>query len=411
MTYRELLKLYKKNELDERKKTEVEADIERQEAISDYLYEKAEIPGLEASSEENIFTIAEDDTASKQEQNFTKMVNRSIRKAFLKMGTVIGIVILVLVLFVQFALPQIVSSFYYNPGKEIAENTNQMSLDMAIYSELVIPCYIRDNVSVVDKGFGNYDICIYQNSSYNGIFTNLSGKIEKGKLTLYNTNILRRPPVNIFSWFQIDGDSSDSLTNLVSEGQTIYGADVSDMTEELQNLTENTYYVAYVTLDRMMEYDDFMKFLSDWNELSVWCAVDVNGGDSQANDWFNTDNIGFMCTFSTSKCLNWDREKYPNLLLWDNAPIDDGNIEELEKTILDEDFMTTRFTSMLRYMSEQQEFLSMMESSGTFFSDAADYVEKNGLIVYGFATIADKNTLLKLNEMDEVYTINTQSLK
>ncbi|MDF2514018.1 MAG: hypothetical protein K0S04_3884 [Herbinix sp.] len=47
MTYRELLELYKRNELEEGKKTEVAAEIEKQEAISDYLYEKAEIPELE----------------------------------------------------------------------------------------------------------------------------------------------------------------------------------------------------------------------------------------------------------------------------------------------------------------------------------------------------------------------------
>ena len=46
MTYRELLKLYQDGTLDEEKRKKVEADIERQEAIGDYLYEKEEIPGL-----------------------------------------------------------------------------------------------------------------------------------------------------------------------------------------------------------------------------------------------------------------------------------------------------------------------------------------------------------------------------
>ena len=45
MTYRELLKLYQDGTLDEEKRKKVEADIERQEAIGDYLYEKEEIPG------------------------------------------------------------------------------------------------------------------------------------------------------------------------------------------------------------------------------------------------------------------------------------------------------------------------------------------------------------------------------
>ena len=47
MTYRELLKLYKEGQLDEETKKKIAADIERQDAISEYLYEEGEIPGME----------------------------------------------------------------------------------------------------------------------------------------------------------------------------------------------------------------------------------------------------------------------------------------------------------------------------------------------------------------------------
>ena len=46
MTYRELLKLYQEGKLDEEQKQEVEQSVEKQEAISEYLYEKEEIPEL-----------------------------------------------------------------------------------------------------------------------------------------------------------------------------------------------------------------------------------------------------------------------------------------------------------------------------------------------------------------------------
>ena len=47
MTYRELINLYKNGKLDEEQKAKVEQDIERQEAISEYLFDEGEIPGLE----------------------------------------------------------------------------------------------------------------------------------------------------------------------------------------------------------------------------------------------------------------------------------------------------------------------------------------------------------------------------
>ena len=60
MTYRELLELYKTGELELEQRKKVEKDIERQEAISDYLYEQEDIPELndifeeKAAAEKNI---------------------------------------------------------------------------------------------------------------------------------------------------------------------------------------------------------------------------------------------------------------------------------------------------------------------------------------------------------------------
>ncbi len=42
MKYSELIQLYKKNELPEQQQKQIEYDIERQEAIAEYLFEKDE---------------------------------------------------------------------------------------------------------------------------------------------------------------------------------------------------------------------------------------------------------------------------------------------------------------------------------------------------------------------------------
>lgn len=46
MTYRELLKLYKQGKLEDSAKKQIEAEIEKQDAISEFLYEEGEIPGF-----------------------------------------------------------------------------------------------------------------------------------------------------------------------------------------------------------------------------------------------------------------------------------------------------------------------------------------------------------------------------
>lgn len=70
------------------------------------------------------------------------MVNRSIRRAFRRMGLTILAAAFVLILFVQFCLPTIVSCFYYNPAKNIGDKDyaiSKMSRDMAVYSEVFLP--------------------------------------------------------------------------------------------------------------------------------------------------------------------------------------------------------------------------------------------------------------------------------
>ena len=53
MKYRKLLEQYQKNLLDEGKKKQIEEDIEKHEAISEYLYTKEEeIPELQELLEE-----------------------------------------------------------------------------------------------------------------------------------------------------------------------------------------------------------------------------------------------------------------------------------------------------------------------------------------------------------------------
>ena len=135
MTYRELLELYKAGELELEQRKRIEKDIEKQEAISDYLYEQEGIPGLEDvfKEEQNSSVFAdgrqtetgkEKAEADAQEQRargqrgknkkrrstkeedidteFITMINRSIRRAFRRLGLTVLALAFALILFVQF---------------------------------------------------------------------------------------------------------------------------------------------------------------------------------------------------------------------------------------------------------------------------------------------------------------------
>ena len=84
MTYRELLKLYKQGKLEDSAKKQVEAEIEKQDAISEFLYEEGTIPDFsdlesgqerfDDSNDENQLTERQD---NKAEDNVEKQIKES----------------------------------------------------------------------------------------------------------------------------------------------------------------------------------------------------------------------------------------------------------------------------------------------------------------------------------------------
>lgn len=423
MTYRELLELYKQGKLEEEKQKEIESDIEKQDAISNYLFQEDKIPELDGLESSGGHPEAEGETD--MEARFVRMVNRSIRRAFLKMGAAVGAVVLAIVLTIIFVLPKAVSLFYYDPGKTAAETTygdstvvtNQMSLDMAVYTELMLPGNLRDNVIADSRGYGNYDISIIQNFSLNGRFHNVSGRIERGKLTLYDMNELVPMTGNQFGWFQrertdlslLEQDEEEQNSGEWSGGEHVMhgAADRESMEENLENLKEKEYYLAYVTLNKMMSYEDFLAFYESQENLGDgWCAVKTNE-TSGTGDYFRTDNVGFRCDPTSGTSCGWDKEKYPNLFLWENT--EDG-YEKAEKSLKDEAVVKQHFISLLRYLSGQKRFCEMMNVT-IDLEEAADYVEKNGVTVYGFAAIGEKEALKELSKKEEVYVIDAEELQ
>ena len=161
MSFREIIKMYKEGTLEDNKKELVREEIEKHEAISDYLYEKSQIPNLDEMD-----IMMADANDEQEAEDFSKMVRKAIRRAFVKMGIVVGTVILAIMLVVVFLLPNLVSSFYYNPNEVVgtsvsANETKRMSLDLAVFSELFLPAKYRDKVIAEELGYGERYVELY----------------------------------------------------------------------------------------------------------------------------------------------------------------------------------------------------------------------------------------------------------
>lgn len=392
MTYRELIDLYKEGKLDETQRERVKNDIERQEVISEYLFERDDVFGTEHFEEECVpVNISE-------EEQFTKMMKTAIRKAFVKMGIVVGAVVLVIGFLFVFAVPKIVNLFYYNPGEIVGARggfeTNRMSLDFAIYSELFLPESFRDTVYVEEEGYGKYSINVIQNTSYTKLFTNVAGKVERNKLTLYDSNLLSEPTGNAFVR-DIPG-VEDYYVGVGPAGEA------DDAMKALQELNDQECYVAYVTLSEVMTYSEFVEWCEkeDSAIYPSWCAIAQKTNEGYMCD----ENIGF--NYGGGYSAMYHEGKYSYLTQWD---VGQTTAEEND-WVASEEVTTQHVISMLRYMSEQETFNKMMECE-TDYSYIADSVEEQGLHIYGFVMIGKKKDILETSNDENVAYIYTKPMR
>lgn len=274
---------------------------------------------------------------------------------------------------------------------------NQMSLDMAVYSELFLPGKYRNHVTVGSKGYGEYDINIIQNVSTTGRFYNVAGKVEKGELTLYDTNLLTRPTGNAFV-----PDASEMKIAYMATGRGPAGTQ-AEAYEKLHTLNQNEEYMAYITLSKVMTYAEYKEWFDapDLRFSSVWCAV---AEETESGYYYVSDIMGFSYALAGT-LINFDREKYPHLSM-----LDEGG-EGWPKD--DPETMKTHFASMLRYMGDQEEFCKMIgiDECHIDWDGIAENIEENGLHIYGFAIQAKPDVLIALSEMEEVCYIYTTPLQ
>ena len=434
MSYREKIERYKKHQLTEEETKEVEAEIEKTEAISDYLADR-----LMDDLEEEFFSKdsgEQTDAKEKMEQNtasakeFEAYVKKSIHRSFRRMGMAVGGVVLAVVLFIQFGMSPLMSSLYYNPAKtEILETKSgdityqtsysQIEVDFHVYAELSLPCKVCDNVQELSNGYGNYQILISPVISFGTKRgTTTAGQIRKGKLELYNPDYLQGGPANYFVGYGLNRDRdfvSQMKENVIEEdgeltiyNRWFYGTleDGKAAIDELED--DHTMYQAYVSFDRPKTFTEVNEIMDSLKEQDVWPSlvwVAVYGSEDGG------EVVGYACDAPQALApVAWN-EKYPELTLYEKDGYDDADYEKAEQKLQDESVMTQHLVSMLRYMGDQHKFINMMEeyTSSIFDKSIADYIEENGISSYGFVCIATKADMLKMLEMDDIIGIVPES--
>lgn len=385
--FRDLLERYKNHAATPEETAQVEAELEKFEAINDYLCEKLEDPDNAGAS------LKGEDVNASVTREFTGMVKRSIRRAFLRMGLCILSVTLAAMLFVQFGLSPLLNRFYYNPTAPVGQFENQMSLDMAVYTDLRYPLGKRDNVNAIPLGYGRYSLTIPATFYHSGMErpATVAAELNRNRLTLFDAGILHPVPVNLFAAYGGYHDTPEGTSWVTTREYA---------RELLEKLGENEYYTAYLSFERDITFEEYKAFEQESCIPYSWFPVRTS-----QSDYFGRGHMGLSSTFSGTCIEGWDEQRYPWLLLCGNDL--DAGFDRLMEAERDEGIMTTHLLSQLSYLSqpEQKTFLSFFDEESETFSAAYEYVSEHGLSIYGCVFYGEKEQLLKIADMENVYGI------
>lgn len=355
------------------------------------------------------------DELLKDDEAFIREIDNAKKKAGKVKCLVVVAVILATVVVTCIILPKTVKSICYDPTEIAASydkegydiETDRMSMDMMVYSELFLPCKKFDSVQATDLNWGKYNIIISQGMWPSGTESKqVAGQIVRNKMTLYDPAVLQTPPSNAFEWTVNTRNTSLSVEENFTEELPAMGMAGSRevATDWLETLVENQMYIGYVSFNKVVDYEEVGKMLNKYDVMLSWVGLVTSEESHQ-------EVIGMYNYFSGS-AYPFDSKKYPFLLGYKGlGSEDDKNIGIEYKT-----YAKKHFISMLKYMNDEKVFLEMIEPlkygndnlEENYFSDKIKFIERNGLQAYGVAVVADKAALKELNMHENVYSIATE---
>ena len=339
------------------------------------------------------------DELIKSDRELIRSIDRSRKVASksIMIFALLGVIVIAAVLVKL--MPGIVSKLYYDPTKIVAKavdedggyyETTRLELDARVYSELYLPQFKYEFAESTPQGYGKYDFSLEE-----------SIRIEPAKEHQVFGHIARNH-IQIYDPTEFRKSDAESVRDVESDG------DIKDwMREDLASLDDGKRYIAYVTLNEDMDYEDACKWIDQFDTGFPWAVIVTEDDEGFAEPMgVYTDYIGSETAF--------DHKKYPYLLRFREPFMEDPYSEPPYK----EEYAKKHFISMLRYEADHPEFLKMVDGDTSdidgrpikeWTEAKIRYIEKNGFKVYGFAVDATKEMLLNIVDSGMICNIKTQN--
>lgn len=374
MNFKDLLEKYKNGSADDEEIKFIEEELEKHEAIEEYLSEGIDIDLKKDISKDNI---------NKETTFIKKSVNKKLRKVIIS-----SVSIVFLILFTVFyIISPAVSSFYYNPSqKTISKYQGDLYYDLKTVTELSSPGYAVGGAASEKLGFGSYNIYFDRINLFTREDKNITEKIKRNR----RVGIL----VDFFAPYCV-GFEGIRVPELKDNDLKMH---MEKVTDHIKKLNSVSYVSAYITFEDDLTMKELDELIKNYNEKIdfEWAGIRTGSSEKAIHylSGFNPDYNVFVCSDSA------DNKKYPYMQLidWFKHPEDYSRNDWSGA-------YTKHYISLLKYMNDRQnavKTLDLNETKVDYYKIALNYVQKNGVKTYGVLVYGEAGDLLKLINNEKI---------
>ncbi|WP_027623382.1 anti sigma factor C-terminal domain-containing protein [Clostridium lundense] len=385
MNFKDLLDKYKDGNASPEEIKLIEEEINKHEAVKEYLSKSYDIDFENNILEDNL----------KNETNFIKnKVNKKLRKVIVYTVSVVFSILFT----IFYIVSPILNNFYYNPGeKTIGKYNEDLYFDAKVFTELNFPGYEVDGVGSESLGFGVYNIFIERRNSFNRETKYINIKIKRNS---------RMESFEYCSPWYSSGFYSIKEPNAIEDEIVKYGN--QEVKHHINELNPVSYISASVIFQKDLTIKEFDELRKKYNKLSFkWVGVRTESEGKTVNRLFGFNPNLNNGSDSADKA---DRKKYPYLEMmdWtdaDNKKKDYNNMKEA---------YTKHFTSLLKYMNDRKKAVKALDHNSDivvgYYTNALDYVQKNGINTYGVLVYGEGRELLQFINNEKIKSISINNV-
>lgn len=386
MNYHEMLDRLSRGELSRDEAALLEKEIERHEAIEDYLANRLD---------DEIRPEPDDDTPADMA---VQAIARGVKKRFRRMGMFVFLAVLLtaaLCIGIFFAVRVYWQSASYDPNDGVGTSaiynaSGQFYIDMRAYLELFCPGYTLISAEAIPEGGGTYALSATLTDTFTWKNEPWTDTLVRGKLKAGYESLWPYPIGNAFGyregWIRTGGQTGDA-----GQRQTY--------TDELSRLPETTRAAAYYTFTEPLTLEALKTLMDEHPDLTItYAAVKTNDDYRPYTGYtmgFNPYGMFYLLEYDSFP----DPEKYPYYELSSYSQA----LEENPAPIWEEHFKT-----LLRLMRDSSEFRRAMTplGEGVFghFEEELTYIEENGVTIYGIYATGQAQAVLELEKSSSIFS-------